>query len=163
MDLVSGVASVAAVATLATQLAKNLFQVCHDIKGAEQEIEDVANNVSLLAVVLEALEDVLRQNRQLYRPALEKSAREISERCQRIFKDIEKIAGVERGKATRKTLIAKLAWCFEKDGVKLLQASLESLKSTLNILLYVVVLAKSTSQATVQGSSLILTALHRIC
>ena len=79
-------------------------------------------------MVLETLEDVLRQDRYLYLSELEKKRKEISGRCRRTFKDIEKAAGVEWGTITRKSLTSTLTWCFKKDRVKLLQACLESLK-----------------------------------
>lgn len=150
MDGLSGAAAVAAVATFAAQLSKALFEAYLTVKGAEDEIRDIANNVSLLALVLAEMEECLRENSSFFRPSLEQTALTIAARCESIFKDIEKHTGVQRGKAVRKGLAGRLGWFFKKDRVKLLRVSLESLKSTLNILLHVVVLARLSTDSQIR-------------
>ena len=162
MEVASGAAALAGVAALAAQLGKKLFEVWHELKGAEPEIAEVANSVLLLSTVLEELDAILKRNKGLYRPELEESVAKISSRCQKTIEDIERTAGVERDKTCKKSLVAKLAWCFRKDRVKLLSASLESLKSTLDVLLHVVVLAKVTGRVKAgEGYAFHLHSLHR--
>ena len=142
MDPLSVAASVAGVATLAADLSKTLYTIYHDVKGAEKETEEIASSVSILSTVLKALEDVLRNDIQTYRPEFVLHVKGISDRCERIVKDIQAVTAVKRGNNQRKSLLKKVAWCFQKDRVKHLQTSLESLKSTLNILLHVIGLAR---------------------
>ena len=138
-----GVSAVAGVATAGVQLSKYLYDLYSTVKTSRQEIEDVANNVSLLAIVLEELDGVLCDDVLNYRPQLREAAQSIALRCASIFKDIRKHTGTDRALKGKK-LYEKVAWYFKKERVKPLRCSLESLKSTLNILLHVVQLAKST-------------------
>ena len=78
-----------------------------------------------------------------FRPALEENTRMIVAKCESIFKDIEKYTS-----GPDNTTAMKLAWYFKRERVKPLRASLESLKSTLHILLQVVQLAKTTQEFT---------------
>ena len=136
MDSFSASASVAAVATLSAQLAKALFQIHQDLRGAEIEHQEVANNVSLLSMVLETLEGSLKRNANVYRPQLQEQVKKICLGCRSVFADIEKVAGLR----------SELRWLFKKERARLLQSSLESLKSTLNVLLHVISLARMTLQ-----------------
>lgn len=143
MDGISAVGSVAGVAAAGVQLSKFLYDFYATVQASNQEIQDVANNVSLLAMVLEELDGVLIQDEVHFRPELHRAAQLIVRRCAGMFKDIEKHTATSRNQKGLK-ITEKVAWYFKRDRVKPLSASLESLKSTLNILLHVVQLAKTT-------------------
>ena len=138
-----GLSAVAGVATAGVQLSKSLYDLYSTVKASRQEIEDVANNVSLLAMVLEELNGVLCDDELSVKPDLQKAAQSIALRCRTIFEDIYKHTGADLNLKGKKSY-EKLAWYFKRERVKPLRSSLESLKSTLNILLHVVQLAKST-------------------
>ena len=138
-----GLSAVAGVATAGVQLSKTLYDLCATVKTSRQEIEDVANNVALLAMVLEELDGVLCDDVLDYRPQLREAAQSIVLRCAGIFKDIRKHTGEDQD-LKGKSFPEKLAWYFKRERVKPLRSSLESLKSTLNILLNVIQLAKRT-------------------
>ena len=139
MDGLSTVASVASVAAVGVQLSKTIYDVVTTIKSGNEEIQEVADHVSVLSVVLEELQEVLNHEKLHFRPALEENARIIVSRCEGIFKDIEK-----HTKGTKDATTRKLKWYFKREKVRPLRASLESLKSTLSILLQVVQLGKTT-------------------
>lgn len=138
-----GLSAVAGVATAGAQLSKSLYDLYTTVRVSRQEIQDVANNVSLLVMVLEELDGVLRDDGLNFKPRLREAAQSIVLRCAGIFKDIQKHTGADLGLKGRK-FREKLAWYFKRERVKPLRSSLESLKSTLSILLHVVQLAKST-------------------
>ena len=138
-----GVSAVAGVATAGVQLSKSLYDLYSTVRTSRHEIQDVANNVSLLAMVLEELDEVLYDDEKEYRPQLREAAHSIALRCASIFKDIRKHTGTERELKGQK-FYEKVAWYFKRERVKPLRISLESLKSTLNILLHVIQLAKNT-------------------
>ena len=138
-----GVSALAGVATVGVQLSKLLYDLYSTVRTSRHEIEDVANSVSLLAMVLEELDGVLCDDQLEYRPQLRDAAHSISLRCANIFKDIRKHTGTNRELKGQK-FYEKVAWYFRRERVKLLRSSLESLKSTLNVLLHVVQLAKNT-------------------
>ena len=138
-----GLSAVAGVAIAGVQLSKSLYDLYSAVSTSRHEIQDVANNVSLLAMVLEELDGVLRDDELEYRPQLREAAHSIALRCASIFKDIRKHTGTDRDLRGQK-LYEKVAWYFKRERVKPLRSSLESLKSTLTILLHIVQLAKST-------------------
>ena len=138
-----GVSAVAGVATAGVQLSKSLYDLYSTVRTSRHEIQDVANNVSLLAMVLEELDEVLYDDEKEYRPQLREAAHSIALRCACIFKDIRKHTGTERELKGQK-FYEKVAWYFKRERVKPLRISLESMKSTLNILLHVIQLAKNT-------------------
>ena len=142
MDGLSAAASVAGIAAVGVQLSKSLYDVITTINDGKEEIRDIADNVSLLAYVLEQLQDVLSREKLHFRPALEENANIIVSRCDSIFKDIKKHTRGSKGDTP-----SKLVWYFKRSRVKPLRASLESLKSTLNILLHIIQLAKTTQEA----------------
>ena len=138
-----GLSVVAGVATAGVQLSKSLYDLYSTVRTSRYEIQDVANNVSLLAMVLEELDGVLHDDKLEYRPQLRKAAHSIALRCASIFKDIRKHVGTDREPKGQKSY-EKVTWYFKRERVKSLRSSLDSLKSTLNILLHVVQLAKNT-------------------
>lgn len=138
-----GLSAVAGVAIAGVQLSKSLYDLYSAVITSRREIQDVANNVSLLAMVLEELDGVLRDDELEYRPQLREAAQAIALRCASIFTDIGKHTETHREPRGQK-LYEKVAWYFKRERVKPLRSSLESLKSTLNILLHIVQLAKST-------------------
>ena len=138
-----GLSAVAGVATAGVQLSKCLYDLYSTVTTGRQEIEDVANNVSLLAMVLEELDGVLCEDQLSFRPQLRKAADSIVLRCASTFDEIRKYTGADLG-VKGKRFHEKVAWYFKRERVKPLRCSLESLKSTLSILLHVVQLAKST-------------------
>ena len=138
-----GLSAVAGVATAGVQLSKSLYDLYSTVKASRQEIEDVANNVSLLAMVLEELDNVLCNDKSNFKPKLREAAKSIVLRCATIFEDIQKHTGTDLD-LKGKRFCEKVVWYFRKERVKPLRSNLESLKSTLNILLHIVQLAKST-------------------
>ena len=139
-----GLSAVAGVAIAGVQLSNFLYDLYSKVRTGREEIQDVANNVSLLAMVLEELDGVLCDDEVDYRPQLREAAQSITLRCASIFKDIQKHTGTDRDLKGEK-IYERVAWYFKRERVKPLRSSLESLKSTLNILLHVVQLAKNTN------------------
>ena len=144
MDGFSAVASIAGVATAGFQLSKCLYDLHTAVRMSRQEIQDAANNVSLLAMVLEELDAVLIQDEMHYKPELRQAAQAIVARCATIFRDIRKHTGTDKGQKGKR-VSEKAAWYFRRERVRPLQTNLETLKSTMNILLHVVQLAKTAN------------------
>lgn len=138
-----GLSAVAGVAIAGVQLSHFLYDLYSKVRTSREEIRDVANNVSLLAMVLEELDGVLGDDEVHYRPQLREAAQSIALRCASIFKDIQKHTGTNRDLKGER-IYERVAWYFKRERVKPLRSSLESLKSTLNILLHVLQLANNT-------------------
>ncbi|KAF6221174.1 hypothetical protein HO133_002028 [Letharia lupina] len=127
MDPLSVATSVAGVAATGLQLSQTIYDLISTFYEAEREMSSIANDISLLATVLHQLEGVLRRDSRVYQPRMVEVVHEILDTCEDVFQSISKFISRHR--------------------VRPLQAGLESMKSTLNVLLHVVQLARATEAA----------------
>ena len=145
MDPLSVAASVAGVAAMGMQLSQSIYALITTFYETEREMSDIANDLSLLAMVLSELEGVLRQDSRVYRRRMVKVVNEILENCQGIFHGIsEYVPPAPRPMRSSKRFQRRIRFYFQRHRVRPLQARLESLKSTLNVVLNVVHLARVT-------------------
>ena len=148
MDPLSVAASVAGIATMGVQLSQSIYALITTFYETEREMSNIANDLSLLAMVLSELEGVLRQNSRVYRRRMVKVVYEILENCKGIFQGIsEYIPVVPPDVRLTKRFQKRIRFFFQRHRVKPLQARLESLKSTLNVMLQVVHYARVTEGA----------------
>lgn len=147
MDPLSVAASVAGVAATGLQLSQTIYDLVTTFSEAENEMMSVGNNLSLLAAVLNELEGVLRRDSRVYRNRMIRVVNDILKNCQGIFQDISKYISVMPRHKLSKQFQRKVLWYFQRHRVKPLQAGLESMKSTLNVLLHVVQLARIAEAA----------------
>ena len=141
-------ASVAGVAAVGVQLSQSIYALITTFYEAEREMSIIANDLSLLAMVLSELEGVLRQDSRVYRRRMVKVVNEILENCEGIFQGIsEYIPVVPPDMRSSKRLQRRIRFYFQRHRVRPLQARLESMKSTLNVVLNVVHLARVTEGA----------------
>ena len=141
-------ASVAGVAMMGTQLSHTIYNSISSFCEAEQEMSNIANCVSQLAMVLDELEGVLRRDSQVYQKRMLRVVMNILKNCQGVFQNISKHVSVNPQYLTSsKQARRKLRWYFQQHRVRPLQAGLESMKSTLNVLLHVVHFARVTESA----------------
>ena len=146
MDGLSAAASVAGIAAIGLQLSKNLYEVIKTISSGKEEIRACADDIALLADVLDQLQEILNRDKLYFRLSLEEKTLTIVARCESLFKDIEKYTRNAKG-----IVPSNIVWYFKRERVKPLRASLESLKTTLIVLLGVVQVAK-TSEETMKDS-----------
>ena len=148
MDPLSMAASVADVAIMGTQLSQTIHNSISSFCEAEQEMSNIANCVSHLAMVLHELEGVLRRDSRVYQKRMLRVVMDILKNCQGVFQNISKYVSVSPQYSTSsKQARRKVCWYFQQHRVRPLQAGLESMKSTLNVLLHVVHFARVTEAA----------------
>ena len=141
-------ASVAGVAIKGAQLSQMIYNSISSFCEAEQEMSNIANCVSHLAMVLNELEGVLRQDSRVYQKRMLRVVMDILKNCQGVFQNISKYVSVGPQYSTpSKQARRKLCWYFQQHRIRPLQAGLESMKSTLNVLLHVVHFARVTEAA----------------
>lgn len=147
MDPLSVAASVAGIAATGLQLSQTIYDLVTTFTEAENEMMSVANNLSLLAAVFIELEGVLRRDSRVYRHPMIRAVNDILKNCEGIFQNISKYISVMPRQKLSKQFRKKVLWYFQRHRVRPLQAGLESMKSTLNVLLHVVQLARITEAA----------------
>lgn len=148
MDPLLAAASVAGVAAMGVHLSQTIYNLISTFYEAEKEMSSVANDLSLLAMVLNELEGVLRQDSRVYRRRMVRVVNEILNSCESVFESISKYTCVNAEEMrSSKQFQRKVCWFFQRHRVGPLQAGLESLRSTLNVLLHVVHLARVSEAA----------------
>lgn len=148
MDPLSVAASVAGVAAVGVQLSQTIYDLISTFYEAEKEMSSIANDLSLLAMVLNELEGVLRRDSRVYRRRMVRVVNEILNNCESVFQSISTYVSINPQNTTSSMRFQrKVRWYFQRPRVAPLQAGLESMKSTLNVLLHVVHLARVTEAA----------------
>ena len=148
MDPLSVAASVAGVAVMGAQLSQTIYNLISSFCEAEQEMSNIANCCSHLAMVLNELEGVLRRDSRVYQKRMLRVVMDILNSCQDVFQSVSKYVSVSPQHSTSsKQVRRRVCWCFQQHRVRPLQAGLESMKLTLNVLLHVVHLARVTEAA----------------
>ena len=148
MDPISVAASVAGIAATSVKLSETIYELISTFYEAEREMSSIANDLSLLAMVLRELEGILQRDSRVYRRRMVKVVNEILENCESIFQSISRfVSESPQNRRSSKQFQRKIRWYFQRHRVRPLQAGLESMKSTLNVLLHVVNLARVTEVA----------------
>lgn len=133
---------------MGVQLSQTIYDLISTFYEAEKEMSTIANDLSLLAMVLNELEGVLRRDSRVYRRRMVRMVNEILNNCEIVFENISKYISVTpQDTRSSRQFQRKVRWYFQRNRVRLLQAGLESMKSTLNVVLHVVFLAR-VSEAT---------------
>ena len=148
MDPLSVAASVAGVAATGVQLSQTIYDLIYTFYEAEKEMSSIANDISLLAMVLKELEGVLQRDSRVYQRRMLRVVNDILRKCESVFQSISNYVSVNpQNTRSSKQFQKKVCWYFQRHRVRPLQAGLESMKSTLNVLLHVVHLASVTEAA----------------
>lgn len=143
MDRLSVATSVAGVAAMGVQLSQTIYGLISKFYEAEKEMSIIANDLSLLAMVLNELEGILRRDSRVYRRRMVREVNEILNSCEGVFQSIfNHVSANPQDARSSKQFKAKVRWYFQRHRVRPLQAGLESMKSTLNVLLHVVHMAR---------------------
>lgn len=143
MDPLSVAASVAGVAAMGLQLSQTIYGLISSFYEAEKEMSSFANDLSLLLMVLNELEGILRRGSRVYRQCMLRVVNDILNTCEGVFQSISiYISPHAQDTTSSKQFQRKVCWYFESQRVRPLQAGLESLRSTLNVVLHVVHLAR---------------------
>ena len=145
MDPLSVAASVAGVANTGVQLSQLIYDLISTFYEGEKEMSSIANELSLLAMVLNELEGVLRRDSRVYRRRMVGVVNEILGNCENIFAGISK--HVHQDTRSCENFRSNIRGYFQRHHVRPLQVGIESIKSTLNVLLHVVHLARVTDVA----------------
>jgi hypothetical protein len=128
-------ASVVGLASFAATISLSLFDCCRTMKHAHEQIDDMAVEISLFAGVLEHLGQILEDQDGVIVDGSVRTINIIVNAGSGIFNEIEMTIKVRRSKTSR------VMWLFEKSKAREIKTKLESLKSTLSVMLHTIMLA----------------------
>lgn len=151
MAEVGAIASVIAIAQLGVNLSIGLYSIADTIGSANKDVRRIAKDIALFSAVLKDLGTTLERAKSsgLYRKDAFDTAQAIVKECEVVFQEIQKKStmstNVERPLERNIALptLERLKWVFRKERVASLRASLESLKTTILILLHVMSIAEN--------------------
>jgi hypothetical protein len=159
LEAVGVVSSIVQIADLGARVALKLCTFCYKVKQAESSIQNLSKDISLTCTVLRQLGDNLMQDDQiqLYSQNAFETAQEILNECGRVFREIE--SAMDRDLSTCVSigvknsflkLSRKLNIVFKEPQLDVLQTYLDRLKSTmllmLNVIMYASQLRKRKSE-----------------
>jgi hypothetical protein len=136
------ISAIIGVAGAGAKLSILLFEFASTVGSAEQEIRQIGIEISLFCSVLKQLQSTLAKAKS-YRYSLSaiETTREILDRCQQLFEEIEAIVcglrkrGGERLVESSVDWIGRVKWTFKLSQVQKLRTTLESCKVTLHLML----------------------------
>jgi hypothetical protein len=127
-------AAIVGLAGAAVKLSMTLFEVADAVGSAGRQARMVATEVSLLSQALRELSRGLKKKISKRR-SIEKTTRQLVRSCRRLISDLRtSLQGIAPTEYHTPKFLARVKWLFAKDKVDYVRSSLESLKSTLLLL-----------------------------
>ena len=155
MAEVALVASIVQIADIGIRLSLRLYAFGETVASADQSILAISKDISLTSAVLKELGSIFgNQSERLHSQNAIETAESVVRECSAAFEDIENIllakvpslqsANVEkRSRATQ--LLERLRWPTIKGKIQMLNCNLDRMKSTLTLMLNVIIYAKQVS------------------
>lgn len=143
LEIVGVAASILQIAEIGTQLAVKLCGFYHKLKTADQHIQNLSNNVALTSTVLRLLGDNLRKDDQarLYSTEAFTTTQHALDECRNVFTQIGDSIDQNLPKTRMRRAAQKLSFVTREQELELLATNLERLKSTLHLMLNVIMYA----------------------
>jgi hypothetical protein len=141
-EVVGLVASVVQLAGAGLKLSQALYQYADGVATADRRIKKIAKDVELTSLVVQELGEIFKKDEtaNLISVNAVKTANETIKECSEVFKDIQVILDKSRlGK------MGRLLLPFRDNKIELLRSQLDKLKSTLELLMQVLMHAQLVS------------------
>lgn len=143
LDAIGVAASIIQLADFGAPLSIKLYTFYHQVKNADERLNSLSSNVSLTCNVLKQLAQNLEQDDQarLYSHEAFVTAKQVSVDCDAIFKKIDGALDRFKHGLARSSLqraAAKVGFVFMENDIHALRSDLERLKTTMLLLLNVV-------------------------
>ncbi|KAF2183731.1 hypothetical protein K469DRAFT_206914 [Zopfia rhizophila CBS 207.26] len=134
--------AIAGVAATGAALSKALFGIYHSIRNAPRDVREIATQLELLRSVLNELKRALRKSKNICSAEAQDTIRGLLAQCTGVFNGIEELTAPLRPSDddpdAQPSFGKRLKWHFKKDDVKLLKGQLDSLKSTIHLMVSII-------------------------
>jgi hypothetical protein len=151
-EILGVVASIVQIAGTAAKLSSALYNFTHSAVRADQDIIGIASDVELTSNALESVGKVFEteSTKSIIAQKAIRDAKSIIKQCDTVFADISELVEKRRklsqdGKKTL-SVMGKMSWPLKEQRVELYRKRLESLKSSLVLLLHVLQLAQGQAR-----------------
>ena len=138
-------ASIMQVADLGTKLSVKLFSFYRQVKNANESIQLLSNEVALISAILHELGDSLEEEEsaKLCLDEAFLTLERVLDQCRDVLRQIERVVGINdhSGKTRLQQVTGKIRLVLLEPSLEPLKANLERLKSTMLLLLNVIMFA----------------------
>jgi hypothetical protein len=134
MDPLSIIGSVAGVAAAGAALSSGLYDLIACIKDAPNEIIETAQGIHDLSTVLRELRRILKKARKILKDRLLKAVTSIMERIRHTHNRVDQLLDIDGN-------LARVLWAFRRSKAAKLLATIESHKSTIQLITATITLA----------------------
>ena len=149
------VASIVQVADIGLRLSLRLYTFGETVASADQSIRNISKDVSLTSAVLKELGNTFENDKAgISSDNATSTAKDVVQECHTVFDEMEALllkkvphlssAGDVRSKA--KMVLERLKWPTIKGKIELLNYTLDKMKSTLTLMLNVIIYAQQISK-----------------
>lgn len=149
--------AIAGVAATGAALSKALFGIYHSVRHTYRDVRDIATQLDLLRSVLKELQRALRKSKTICSADADQTIRGLLAKCTNIFDGIEDLTAPLRSAdgdlLLNPPLGRRLKFYFKKDDLRLLQAQLESLKSTIHLMVSIIQVGRELPSLSSRDSS----------
>lgn len=132
------------------KLSTTLYTYSATAFKADKELRDIAENVSVTSSVLDQLGRVLEEDKKarLCSDSALRTTEGVAERCKSVFQELDVALkkSLSKSRDGKLSAVQKMKWPFLEPKIKLAQSNLESIKSTLLLMLNVVSYARNVAQ-----------------
>ncbi|KAL8938553.1 MAG: hypothetical protein Q9211_003158 [Gyalolechia sp. 1 TL-2023] len=133
-DPLSIAASVLTVAGVGIKLTTTLYTLVDAMRNANVEIELITSEIAVFSSTLDQVHDYMITSRALYSTNLMINLKKLLETCTRVYSEIEKILKLGKtGKSYK--LTSHMMWALRREKLRPMRLNLESLKTTLMVML----------------------------
>lgn len=136
------IASVIQVAGAGLKLSQTLYQYAEGVATADRRIKDIAKEIELTSFVIDELGTIFKQDETsaVLKQDAVRSANETMKECSNVFAEIDATL-----KKSKKGKMGRLMLPFRDNKIELLRSHIDKLKSTLQLLMQVIMLAHQMS------------------
>jgi hypothetical protein len=140
---VSLIASIIGLVTAGKTFSECIYTLSETIDSARADLTSIADDIKVFCSVLNHLRSILKR-RKCPKEFL-KDIEVIVGKCKRVFSQINTIVGKmqKRCNSEKVDIVTGCKWHYKKSEVQKLKVSLESLKTTLQLMLMVLLVARS--------------------
>ena len=149
-------ASIVQVADIGLRLSLRLYAFGETVASADRSISAISNDVSLTSSVLKELGDLLKSDTsRIYSDNAVKTADAAVRECSKAFTEMDemllkKVPQLKNGDSAKQSraslILERLRWPVIKGKIELLRVNLDRMKSTLTLMLNVIIYAKQVSE-----------------
>ena len=149
-------ASITQIADIGLRLSIRLYAFGETVASADRSISAISNDISLTSSVLRELGNAMNRDKEKsYSKTGIKTAEAVARECSKVFQEMDSLllkkvpqlhTMSSEGSSRATMMLERLRWPAIQSKVELMRSNLERTKSTLTLMLNVIIYAKQTAE-----------------